>query len=147
MPARAQAAQETKDWHWQRESRYEPAGEGIGIARALRVEPLSTEDVATAGRLEAVYWVGVLDEDWVELIERDRVGGGQVDGFDREIIEGAVRRGRAKEEEANASRHVGDGRPRETANERINSASFCKGSLLRNEPQPYVPSTVPRSHE
>ena len=126
MPARAQAAQETKDWHWQRESRYEPAGEGLGIARALRVEPLSTEDVATAGRLEAVNWVGVLDEDWVELIERDRVGGGQVDGFDREIIEGAVRRGRAKEEEANASRHVGDGRPRETANERINSASFSQ---------------------
>ena len=109
MPARAQAAQETKDWHWQRESRYEPAGECLGIARALRVEPLSTEDVATAGRLEAVYWVSVLDEDWVELIERDRVGGGQVDGFDREIIEGAVRRGRAKEEEANASRHGGDG--------------------------------------
>jgi len=146
MPARAQAAQETKDWHWQRESRYEPAGEGLGIARALRVEPLPTEDVATAGRLEAIYWVGVLDEGWVELIERDRVGGGQVDGFDREIIEGAVRRGRAKEEEANASRHVGDGRPRETVNQRINSASFER-CLLRNEPQPYVPSTVPRSHE
>ena len=106
-PEHTQAAQMTKDWHWQRESRYEPAGEGLGIARALRVEPLSTEDVATGGRLEAVYWVGVLNEDWVESIERDRVGGCQVDGFDREIIEGTVRRGRAKEEEANASRHVG----------------------------------------
>ena len=106
-PEHTQAAQMTKDWHWQRESRYEPDGEGLGIARSLRVEPLSTEDVATVGRLEAVYWVGVLDEDWVELIKRDCVGGGQVDGFDREIIEGTVRRGRAKEEEANASRHVG----------------------------------------
>ena len=126
-PARAlRQLRMTKDWHWQRETHYEQAGEGLGIARALRVEPLSTEDVATAGGLKAVYWVGVLDEDWVELIERDRVGGGQVDGFDREIIEGAVRRGRAKEEEANASRHVGDGRPRETANERINSASFSQ---------------------